>query len=217
MIKITISKDEIANMPQVVFPGRIHVIESASHIKIAINHLRKHKIVGFDTETRPSFTKGKNNKMALMQLSTDEDCFLIRINKTGITKILKNFLEDKNVLKIGLSLKDDFGTLKRSHENINPEGFYEIQTLAQSQGISDISLQKIFAILFEKRISKKQRLSNWEAQELTMQQIEYAAIDAWACLMIYNHLMAGKFDPKTTKYLKDIPDPIIDDQTDKEK
>ncbi len=209
MHKITITKDEIAELKQVVFPGKIHLIESAAHTKIAINHLRKHKIVGFDTETRPSFRKGHFNKMALIQLSTDEDCFLIRVKRTGFSNILKKFIEDKEILKVGISLKDDFCTMKRTLENINPDGFIEIQNISKSLGISDISLQKIYAILFDERISKGQRLSNWEAKELTLPQMQYAAIDAWACLKIYNYLSGGHFNPATSKYLKEVEEPTI--------
>jgi ribonuclease D len=159
-------------------------------------------LIGFDTETRPSFRKGEVRPMALMQLSTFDECFLFRINKIGFIDILMNFLENTKIVKVGLSIKDDFGVLRRTSKDTQPNGFIELQTLVTQYGISDISLQKIYAILFDKRISKGQRLTNWEAQELSSSQCQYAALDAWACLKIYSHLINGKFDFATSKYLR---------------
>lgn len=213
MFQITINKDEIAELEVETFPGRIHIIESAAQARKAIAFLRKQDCIGFDTETRPSFKKGVFRPMALMQLSTFEECFLFRINKIGITESLKDFLEDSSILKIGLSLKDDFGVLRRSTDKASPEGFIELQTMVKNYGISDISLQKIYAILFDKKISKGQRLSNWEIPELSDAQKQYAAIDAWACLRIYHHLKNGKFNRDTSKYLKEIVEqPIISEE-----
>lgn len=208
MQKITITKDEIATLEVEHFPGKIHIVNSLSQAKTAITYLRKHKYLGFDTETRPSFKKGALRPMALMQISTHDECFLLRINKIGIPYMLKELLEDKTITKIGLSIKDDFGVLRRSTDNTCPDGFVELQTLVKTYGISDISLQKIYAILFDKKISKGQRLSNWEATELSPGQQEYAAIDAWACLKIYDYLTEGFFTPQSSKYLKEIEDPI---------
>lgn len=209
MLKVTITKDELAELDTVCFPGKIYVINSVTDARKAITYLKKYKFLGFDTETRPSFQKGVLRKMALMQLSTSEECFLFRINKIGFPDCLKELLEDKLITKIGLSLKDDFGVLRRSNQNAIPDGFVELQSMVKAYGIIDISLQKIYGILFDKRISKKQRLSNWEAQELTSAQQEYAAIDAWACLKIYNFLVDGSFNYKTSKYLKNINEEII--------
>ncbi len=207
MQKITITKEELVSLDTETFPGEIHVINSVSDARKAITFLKKNKYIGFDTETRPSFQKGVIRKMALMQLSTHDECFLFRINKIGIPDCLKDILEDKNVIKIGLSLKDDFGVLRRSTKDAVPEGFVELQSLVKTYGISDISLQKIYGILFDKRISKNQRLSNWEAPALSQAQQDYAAIDAWACLMIYDYLKGNNFNPETSKYLKEIEEP----------
>ena len=97
---------------------------------------------------------------------------------------LKSFLENPSVTKVGLSLKDDFGMIHKVSE-ANMSGFIDLQKIVPDYGIADASLQKIYAILFDKRISKGQRLTNWEADNLTEAQKEYAAIDAWACLKTF--------------------------------
>lgn len=209
MKKVTITKDEIAELNKVVYKGTIHIIDSTSKARSAIAHLRKQKIVGFDTETRPSFKKGVVRNMALMQIATFSECFLFRINTIGIPEVLKEFLEDNSITKVGLSLKDDFGVLKRSYSDFTPNGFIEIQKVAEDFHIADKSLQKIYAILFNKRISKGQRLTNWEATILTEAQQEYAAIDALACLEIYQFLNSGDFTPNKSPYYREIINPNI--------
>ena len=154
----------------------------------AMRYLMDQPVVGFDTETRPNFRKGDNHKVALMQLSTPDICFLIRLNRLGIFPELKEFLESPKVTKIGLSTKDDFHMLN-SLAPIEPRGFIELQSLVKDYGIGEASLTKVYALLFGKRISKGQRLTNWEAVELTPAQQHYAALDAYACLRIYNQLV----------------------------
>ena len=200
---VSISKEELAELEKVTFPGNIHVVDSMAKVKSAVTYLNKCTRLGFDTETRPSFKRGVHYKVSLMQISTDNDCFLFRLNIVGMPDNLKALLENESITKIGISLKDDFGMLGKISD-ANPHGFIDLQKVAPQYGISDASLQKIYAIIFGKRISKNQRLTNWEAEELSLAQQIYAAIDAWSCLKIYNHLEAEGFDPTQSKYYKDV-------------
>ena len=187
-IKSTITKAEVAQMPKVHFSGRIFVINSEFDAEKAVEYLKTQYIVGVDTETRPSFRKGVTHKVALLQIATSDTCFLFRLNRIGMPASLQDFLMS-DVLKIGLSLKDDFMVLRRRRDMHAEEGnWIELQDYVKRVGIEDRSLQKIFANLFEQKISKAQRLSNWEAETLTESQINYAATDAWACVEIYNCL-----------------------------
>ena len=187
-IKSTITKAELAQMPIVQFPGRIFVIYTATDAEKAVAYLKSQQIVGVDTETRPSFKRGRLHKVALLQIATADTCFLFRLNQIGMPAILQDFLMG-DTLKIGLSLKDDFMMLSRRKEVHAEEGnWIELQDYVGRFGIEDRSLQKIFANLFGKKISKAQRLSNWEAESLSDSQINYAATDAWACVEIYNCL-----------------------------
>ena len=187
-IKSTITKAEIAQMPIVQFPGRIFVIYTETDAEKAVAYLKSQQIVGVDTETRPSFKRGRSHKVALLQIATTDTCFLFRLNQIGMPVFLQDFLMG-DTLKIGLSLKDDFMMLRRRKDVHAEEGnWIELQDYVGRFGIEDRSLQKIFANLFGKKISKAQRLSNWEAESLTESQINYAATDAWACVEIYNCL-----------------------------
>lgn len=181
----TIDKKEISEMEKVLFPGRIILIFTVADAKKAIDYLNTCTVVGVDTETRPSFTKGRVNKVALLQISTEDTCFLFRLNSIGIPDFVEDFLQN-DVLKIGLSLRDDFNMLrKRNHKDPREGNWIELQDYVSRFGIQEKSLQKIYAILFGKKISKSQRLSNWEADVLTEGQQLYAATDAWASLKIY--------------------------------
>ena len=204
MYVVSIDKQTINQMPVVSFPGRIHLIYAASQVSSAVTALRTASIVGFDTETRPSFKRGEHHKVALLQLSTSSDAFLFRLNQTGVPTILKEFLEDKSIAKVGLSTTDDFHQLAGVCD-AHPAGFIELQQLVKQFDITDMSLQKIYAILFQEKISKGQQLSNWEAPQLTDAQQRYAAIDAWACLRIYNYLKAGQFIPQESPYWHEPP------------
>lgn len=187
-IKNTITKAEIASLPKVLFSGRIFVIYTEADTDKAVEYLKTQRIVGVDTETRPSFKKGKMHKVALMQISTVDTCFLFRLNKMGMPASLQDFLMS-DTLKVGLSLKDDFRMLRRREDVHAEEGnWIELQEYVARFGIEDRSLQKIYANLFGKKISKSQQLTNWEAETLKESQVNYAATDAWACVEIYNCL-----------------------------
>jgi ribonuclease D len=191
MLKAKISKEEVNEMPVVVFGGKITVVDDDKHIHDAVTFLRKHKIVGIDTETKPSFSRGQSHKVALLQISTEDHCFLFRLNKIKLSIELADFLADKKIKKIGLALKDDMVGLNK-HHHFKPENLTDLQSVVKEYGILELGLQKIFAILFGKKISKSQRLTNWESHDLTEMQQRYAATDAWAVLKIYQQLSEEK-------------------------
>ena len=186
-----IEKSEVAQMPTLVYPGRIITIDTASEVDKAVKALSKEKILGLDTETRPAFRKGVHYNVSLLQLSTADTCFLIRLCRTGMPDSLIALLENKEITKVGLSLHDDYQALCRKRK-FKAGGFLDLQQHVVKYGIEEKSLQKIFAIVFGQRISKSQQLTNWENDVLTDKQKLYAATDAWACLEIYNRLEKTK-------------------------
>lgn len=178
----------IANLPRFTFPGRIVVIQSEAEAERAVEYLSQSDIIGFDTETRPSFHKGTPHKVALLQLSTRKVCFLFRLCFIGMPPGIVRLLSDASLLKVGLSLKDDFLMLQH-RQAFTPGGFVELQNYATTMGTEDKSLQKLFANLFHQRISKGARLSNWEADVLSESQKVYAATDAYTCIMLYDEMI----------------------------
>ena len=199
---ITITKEEIAEMPPASFPGRIVVVQTPAEAQKAVDYLSDFPLLGFDTETRPSFKKGQLHKVSLIQISTEDTCFLFRINRTGFLDSIKELLQNENITKIGLSIQDDFKMLYRLSD-FTPQNFLELQQYVKRFNIQDASLQKIYAIIFGKKISKSQRLSNWETETLSDAQKKYAATDAWACIGIYKALRSGRFTRQRRQQLAD--------------
>ena len=181
-------KTLITALPVVEFPGRIITILTAGEAERAVDYLLTQPILGIDTETRPAFRKGKTYKVALLQVATRKECFLFRLNHLGLPKSLLRLLSNKQVPMVGLSWHDDLMSLHR-REQFEPGWFIDIQDIIGNLGIVDKSLQKLYANLFGEKISKRQRLTNWEADVLTDRQKEYAAIDAWACIKLYDEIM----------------------------
>jgi ribonuclease D len=194
MPKIIYKKFEkamISSLPVAEFEGRIIVILTPDETEKAVRYLLAQEILGLDTETRPSFKKGHQHKVALLQVATPDTCFLFRLNHTGLTPALVELLEDTMVTKVGLSWHDDLNSLHKLGD-FKAGHFIDIQEYVRDVGIEDMSLQKLFANLFGRKISKRQQLSNWEADILNERQKRYAATDAWACILMYNELLRLK-------------------------
>lgn len=184
-------KQLISTLPKVEFKGKIVVVHSLREVKSAVAFLRKQTIIGLDTETRPSFRRGLVHQVALLQIATLDICFLFRLNMIGMPEELVQLLEDANVTKIGLSLKDDLALLKR-RSPFSPQGFLDLQDFVKPMGIEDMSLQKLYANVFGEKISKSAQLTNWENTVLTEAQKMYAATDAYTTLRLYLQLAALK-------------------------
>ena len=183
----SISNEEVAALDMVQFDGEIIVVETPQALEQACEYLSAQRILGFDTETRPSFTAGVTNKVALLQLYGGSKCFLIRLNRVQMSKALTDILHRTDILKIGAAVKNDIvGLSKLRH--FTAGGFIDLQDIVENYGIKDKSLRKISGIVLGKKVSKAQRLSNWEAKILTPQQQVYAATDAWVCVEIYENL-----------------------------
>ncbi len=180
-------KKAIPNLPVTHFEGRIIVIQSEGEARRAVDYLLTSPRVGIDTETRPNFKPGGMNPVALLQVATETTCFLFRLNCMGLPTCVIRLLEDKTTLKVGLSLHDDWAQL-RKRVDFEPANYLELQDYVKPLGIIDMSLQKLYANLFGQKISKNQRLSNWDADVLTDAQKLYAATDAWSCLKLHDEI-----------------------------
>lgn len=182
-----ISNEELSALPLSMFEGKIHLIQTIEEISDAVEYLKKQPVLGFDTETRPSFKKGQTFPVALLQLSTGDEAFLFRVNQIGLSPGLVKVLSSPSILKIGAAIRDDIKILQRVIP-FKPAGFIELQDLVKDYGIENFSLKKLAGIVLGVRISKSQRLTNWEASVLTEQQQIYAATDAWVAYEIFTKL-----------------------------
>lgn len=185
-------KKQIAQLPRVLFEGRIVTIFTEGEAERAVEFLLTKNILGLDTETRPSFTKGRGYKVSLLQVSTRDICFLFRLNKLGNSPSIRRLLEDTTIPKIGLSLHDDVRSMQKRLPDLKPGHFIDLQSIMKDLGIEDLALAKLYANIFQQKISKREQLSNWEAEILSDKQKKYAATDAWACIMLYEEYLRLK-------------------------
>ena len=196
----TITNEQTAELASAHFDGRILIIDREEQIDAVCRDLAAQQIIGFDTETRPSFKAGVTNRVALLQLSTHERCYLIRLCRTKLHNSLLKILSNPNIIKIGADVAGDIRSL-HALRHFQERGFIDLQHIASNWGIEEKSLRKMSAIVLGQRVSKAQRLSNWEASTLTPQQQMYAATDAWVCIAIYEKLMSL---PPITPLPKDL-------------
>jgi ribonuclease D len=187
----SISNDDLRLLPTGQFKGNIHVIDNTSKVDSICKQLLHEPILGFDTETKPSFTKGQYHNVSLLQLSTSTDAYLFRLNKTGFKGGMVGILSNPHQIKVGIAIHDDLRHLKKLHA-FRAEGFVELQDYVKHFGIENSGLSKLAGIILKIRISKSQQLTNWENEHLSAAQQMYAATDAWAAFEIYKALLATK-------------------------
>ena len=197
-----ITKEEVQAMPLAQFDGEVIVVDHPTKIAESVAYLREQTTLGVDTEARPSFTRGVHYPTALVQVATEERCYLFRLTHVGMPRELADIFANRDICKVGLAFRDDIRGLRRRRE-FTPANCVEIQSLVGKYGIMELGLQKIFAILFGQRISKSQQLTNWENCHLSAEQARYASTDAWATLLIYKQLMVTQpLPPKEVEALR---------------
>lgn len=180
----SVTDDELKNLPLLQFNGRVNLVDSMHTFRQVIGEIGRPAVLGFDTETRPSFRKGQRHKVSLLQLADDSRAWLFRLNMIGLPPELTDLLADDAVIKTGVAIHDDIKAL-RSLAPFEPGGFVDLQTVVADHGIKQLGLKKLSAIILGYSISKSQQTSNWEALALTEPQQLYAATDAWVCRRIY--------------------------------
>jgi len=183
----TITVEEIQDYELSWFKGKIVVVDNAETFEKVMPELKREKTLGFDTETKPCFRKGHKNKVSLIQLSTGTLACLFRINRIGIPHELAALLADPKIIKAGVAIHDDIKILGKIRK-FTPAGFVDLQKFVKDFGIQNSGLKKLTAIVLGFRISKRQQVTDWEAEELSEPQQIYAATDAWVCREIYKKL-----------------------------
>jgi ribonuclease D len=188
MIPFAISKEEINELPLGQFEGEIYLIDHPDLVDEAVDFLEDQDIIGFDTETKPSFRKGEFNHVSLLQLSTSRQAFLFRLNLVGFPGPLRNLMEKENLVKVGAAVHDDLKALRKLTDSLYPNSFFDLNDELKKVGFHNVGVRNLCGMVLKMRISKAEQVSNWEAEKLTEKQMRYAATDAWACLEVFNVL-----------------------------
>ena len=187
MFEKEISKEAVGQLKLIQYEGPVTVLQSEEEFNREVDSICYGRVVGFDTETRPSFKKGQVYPTSLIQLAIHDHAWLVRVGRMGYPRRLREMLSDQSIIKVGSGLNDDIRRMK-SDFHFEPAGFLDLQHYVEAFQIEEKGLKKLSAIILGRRISKSQQVSNWDADELTEAQIRYAATDAWICLEIYQAL-----------------------------
>ncbi len=169
------------------FSGEIHLITSNAELKKAASELKSAKVLGFDTETKPSYVKGRVFKVALLQLATDTHAFLIRLHSVTQFDLLIEIFENPEIVKVGVAIRDDLKALQKTFK-FKPQGFIELQTVAKEKGLTKFGLKGMTEEVLQGTVNKKAKMTNWERRVLTEEQLSYAATDAWIGLKLFEKL-----------------------------
>lgn len=185
--------------PLLEFEGEIILVQNERHLEYAHERLSEYldqkeingeiPAVGFDTETRPSFTRGTNYQVALIQIATDHLAILVRTHFVSLPPLLHYLLESSNILKAGLASHDDVKAIKKLDPSLDCQNVVDISQLAKIRGYTQLGLNNLCQSVLNRRVSKKSKLTNWENEKLTSEQLLYAATDAYVTLKIYQELM----------------------------
>ena len=188
MLKKEITKEEIIELPLYAYDREVVIVHEEQAIDQVMENLSKNTIIGFDTESKPVYKRGHFNHVSLMQLALPDIVYLLRLQKTGLTQSIIQFMEDDRIIKVGIAIDDDLIALKKRRA-FHPAGFRDLNKIALNAGSISIGAKKLTALVLGKRISKRQQRSNWENPRLSEQQIAYAATDAWICQAIYKRFL----------------------------
>jgi ribonuclease D len=183
-----ITKDDINLLDLGKFNGEITLVDTDEALEKACSEIAQCAIIGIDTETKPSFKKGIINTVALLQIATDKKAYIIRLKKVSMTGQLAGIFANKEIKKIGIAVFDDLKDLKKLHP-FKDASVVDLNLLAPKLGFESIGAKKLSALVLGIRISKRQQVSNWELENLSQAQIDYAATDAWICREIYLKLV----------------------------
>lgn len=185
MIPLKITKEEVNQLEMGAFEGKVVLIDHLDDLDTLIEGIYGERFIGFDTETRPAFRKGVSYQVSLLQLSTRDQAFLLRLNHVGLPREVMEILENPNVVKVGAAVRDDLKALKKLVPGFQPQSFFDLNEELKKVGFENVGVRNLSAMVLGIRISKSEQVSNWEAETLSDKQQLYAATDAWACLEIF--------------------------------
>ncbi len=179
-----LTKDDINALPIVRYEGKIELVTEEDALERALADIKKQRVLGFDTETKPSFRKGSINAPSLIQMATEDTVYLFQLMWTPFSEAMADILADANIVKAGVSIIDDMRELQKLHP-FEPAGVVDLGNVARAHKLETQGLRNLAANFFDFRISKGPQCSNWSAQVLSERQVVYAATDAWVGRQVF--------------------------------
>ena len=185
--QIRLNKEFINQLPLRSYEGSIVIVDSDEKVPGAIETLEQERVLGFDTESRPTFKKGQSFPPSLLQLGSSEAVYLFQLNKLNNCQPIQRLLGRSDTSKVGIAVHDDIRKLQELME-FEALSFIDLSKFTRQRGIVNTGLRNLVALFLGFRISKAAQVTNWSHSQLTESQIKYAATDAWVSLLLYRHL-----------------------------
>ena len=179
-----LSKNEINSLPQTKFNGDVEVLSSNDNVQAAVNHLMNYDLIGFDTETKPTFVKGPLNPPSILQLACIDKVYIFQLDNESLYKKLFPILSNENITKCGVSVDRDLIELMYLSP-FDPLSFVDLGNIARDYDVPHHGLRGLVAMFLKHRISKGAQISDWSKTVLSQSQITYAATDAWISLKLF--------------------------------
>jgi ribonuclease D len=180
----TIAKADVNALPLARYEGPISLVADTRAAHAAVDYLRDEALVGFDTESRPSFRRGDNHPVALLQMAGAERVYLFQLHLLDNLDPVLALLADPAIRKAGVAIRDDIKKLQELGD-FTPRNFVEISDLSRRLEVSNTGLRNLSAMFLGYRVSKGAQVTNWARPDLTQPQITYAATDAWISRLLY--------------------------------
>lgn len=179
----------MAALPIRRYDGEVCLVESAHELARVQADLRQETVVGFDTETRPSFRKGEVHLPALVQVATARTVYLFRLRAADAPAAVAGILEEAGLIKAGIGLADDLRALAQVFA-FEARSMLDLGAVAKRNGFRQTGVRNLAGMVLGTRVPKGAQTSNWAARQLTPAQVTYAATDAWICRELFLRFQA---------------------------
>jgi len=171
-------------LPILRYDGPLHVCTTATDLVTAADAIRLERVIGFDTESRPTFRKGPAHPPCLVQVATATAVYLFQLNRLNCTTVLTEIFENPQIRKVGIAIGRDLSELQKLFP-FQSTGVLDLGDVAKKNGLEQTGIRNLAGLFLHRRITKGAQTSNWAAPELSPKQLTYAATDAWICRELY--------------------------------
>ena len=185
------TKDEIAALEPLTRLGldRIVVVSTRQEADLAFKALESHSVLGFDTESKPTFVRDEVSAGPhVVQFSTLDTAYIFQMHDDACREAASALLVSARISKVGFGLAGDHVQIKRTL-GVLPQNVLDLNVLFREQGyVKELGVRGAVAVVFKRRFlkSKKATTSNWSNRQLTESQIIYSGNDAWAAIKVFD-------------------------------
>lgn len=179
-----ISRADLNELPVRRYEGPVALVDTPDVLAAAAADIRSERVTGFDTETRPAFSKGESYLPSLVQVATAKCVYLFPLRLQETHAVIAGLLQAPATVKAGVALAYDLRTLNQVFR-FAEKSVIDLGVVAKRNDYEQTGVRNLAGIFLGYRIPKGAKTTNWAAPRLTPAQITYAATDAWVSRELY--------------------------------